>query len=238
WAITGEAGVFLDPFYSPGSDFIAISNGYVCDLIERERAGEPIAQRVDLYQQLYFSFYRSTLTLYQDQYPLFGDAQVMPLKVIWDYTYYWGVLAPLYISGRAAHLPVLARLREVFTHADGLNASMQAMLRAWGQHNAALDDGVAGPLDGRDLDQFKLDWFRRINQSIITEVDDDAFVAQLKGNVSLIARLAAELSANARAVHPSMDDHGLSTLLPLPDDDAGEPLLPAHWYGAAETVAA
>ncbi|MEO7149549.1 MAG: tryptophan 7-halogenase, partial [Rhodanobacteraceae bacterium] len=26
WALTGEAGVFLDPFYSPGSDFIAIGN--------------------------------------------------------------------------------------------------------------------------------------------------------------------------------------------------------------------
>ena len=26
WALVGEAGPFLDPFYSPGSDFIAISN--------------------------------------------------------------------------------------------------------------------------------------------------------------------------------------------------------------------
>ena len=25
WALTGEAGVFLDPFYSPGSDYIGIS---------------------------------------------------------------------------------------------------------------------------------------------------------------------------------------------------------------------
>ena len=237
WAITGEAGVFLDPFYSPGSDFIAISNGYVCDLIECERSGEPIAQRADLYQQLDFSFYRSTLTLYQDQYPLFGDAQVMPLKVIWDYTFYWGVLAPLYISGRAAHLPVLGRLRYAFTQADGLNVSVQAMLREWGQCNADLDDDVAGPLDSRDLDQFKLGWFRRINRSITAEVDDDAFVAQLKGNLALMARLAAELSANARAVHPLLDDHGLSTLLPVSRDDAGEPLLPPHWYGATEAVA-
>src|SRR5690606_37522174 len=40
WAITGEAGVFLDPFYSPGSDFIAIANTYICDLIARDAAGE------------------------------------------------------------------------------------------------------------------------------------------------------------------------------------------------------
>ena len=88
WALTGEAGLFLDPFYSPGSDFIAISNTYICDLIEKDRAGHPIAAHAEIYQQLYFSFYENTLTLYQDQYPIFGDAQVMPLKVIWDYTYY------------------------------------------------------------------------------------------------------------------------------------------------------
>ena len=74
WALTGEAGLFLDPFYSPGSDFIAISNTYICDLIERDRAGQPVAPHAEIYQQLYFSFYENTLTLYQDQYPLFGDA--------------------------------------------------------------------------------------------------------------------------------------------------------------------
>ena len=31
----GEAGAFLDPFYSPGSDFIAISNTLSTDLITR-----------------------------------------------------------------------------------------------------------------------------------------------------------------------------------------------------------
>ena len=43
WALTGEAGLFLDPFYSPGSDFIAISNTYICDLIEKDRAGQSFA---------------------------------------------------------------------------------------------------------------------------------------------------------------------------------------------------
>ncbi|MCA1713608.1 MAG: tryptophan 7-halogenase, partial [Gammaproteobacteria bacterium] len=36
WALTGDAGLFLDPFYSPGSDFIAISNTYICDLIGKD----------------------------------------------------------------------------------------------------------------------------------------------------------------------------------------------------------
>ena len=42
WALVGEAGVFTDPFYSPGSDFIAMGNDYVTDLIVRDARGEDI----------------------------------------------------------------------------------------------------------------------------------------------------------------------------------------------------
>ena len=44
WAITGEAGVFLDPLYSPGSDYITIANTYVTDLIKRDLDGEDVSQ--------------------------------------------------------------------------------------------------------------------------------------------------------------------------------------------------
>ena len=45
WALTGEAGLFLDPFYSPGSDFIAIGNTYIVDLIARDSRGERFVAR-------------------------------------------------------------------------------------------------------------------------------------------------------------------------------------------------
>ena len=122
WALTGEAGLFLDPFYSPGSDFIAISNTYICDLIEKDRAGQAIAAHAEIYQQLYFSFYQSTLTLYQDQYPIFGDPVVMPLKVAWDYAFYWALLAPLFFGQRQTELPLLNRLRPAFARGRALNA--------------------------------------------------------------------------------------------------------------------
>ena len=70
WALTGEAGVFLDPFYSPGSDFIAISNTYICRADRRgPRAASPSRAMATLYEQLYFSFYENTLTLYRGPVP-------------------------------------------------------------------------------------------------------------------------------------------------------------------------
>ena len=72
-ALAGEAGRFLDPFYSPGSDFIAIGNTYITELVARDRAGLRLDAHTQVYEQIFRSFYDSTLALYVDQYDLFGD---------------------------------------------------------------------------------------------------------------------------------------------------------------------
>ncbi|MFT7582322.1 MAG: flavin-dependent dehydrogenase, partial [Myxococcota bacterium] len=43
WALTGEAGAFVDPLYSPGTDFIAYANAYTAELIKTDARGEPLA---------------------------------------------------------------------------------------------------------------------------------------------------------------------------------------------------
>jgi len=225
WALTGEAGVFLDPFYSPGSDFIAIGNGYICDLIEKDFSARPFASHALVYEQLFRSFYDNTLTLYQDQYALFGDAQVMPVKIIWDYTFYWSLLAPLYFADRLADLPMLGRLRPQLARATALNLSMQALLRDWGQRNAA-----GAHMDARMLDQYAIDWFRELNRALSDELDDDAFFARMAANVERMQWLAAEILARARQAHADIDERGLEMLLAA---DAGPASLDAAWYADA-----
>jgi flavin-dependent dehydrogenase len=230
WAMSGEAGVFLDPFYSPGSDFIAISNTLICDLIDKDRAGRPFAAYADIYQQLYFGFFENTLTLYQDQYPLFGDAQVMPLKVIWDYTYYWALLASLFCGEKLTDVSLLGRLRPQFERGRGLNLAMQALLRTWGAHNRAAGLHNAQALDGRLLDQFNIDWFHDMNRALHDALDNPAFEQRIGDNVARMAWLAAETLQHARAVHAHIDDCGLDALL---QGAAAERSLSAIWYAAA-----
>ena len=210
WALTGEAGVFLDPFYSPGSDFIAIANGYITDLVARDRAGEGIAPYAGIYNQLYSGFYENTLTLYQGQYPLFGDAQVMPVKVIWDYTYYWSLLAPLYFAGRLTDVPLLGRLRPLFQRGRALNLAVQALLAEWGRRNAPHPAPLT---DGRLLDQYAIDWFFELNRALNDTLDPDALAARLASNVARMEWLAGEILARANAAHADLDDHGLAALL-------------------------
>jgi hypothetical protein len=227
WALTGDGGLFLDPFYSPGSDFIAIGNTFICDLIEKDRAGEPTAPYAHSYDRLYRSFYENTLTLYQDQYPLFGDAQVMPLKVIWDYTYYWALLAPVFFGQRLTSIALLGQLRDAFSLARDLNIAMQALLREWFERNAG-----AAALDGRFLNQWSIDWFHEMNRALSDVVDDAAFDARLRANVVRMRWLAAEMLHEARRDHPAIDDHGLDALLaPWREEDRDAPrCLSDAWY--------
>lgn len=228
WALTGEAGVFLDPFYSPGSDFIAISNTYICELIGKDRAGEPFKSHAAIYQQMYFSFYENTLSLYQDQYPLLGDAQVMPVKVIWDYTFYWALLAPLFFAGRIADVALLGRLRPAFMRATALNLAIQGLLREWGEHNTAPSQP-----DGRLLDQYEIDWFHEMNRALNDTLDDAALEQRIHDNVARMVLVASETLAQARARHPDIGDHGLELALsgaPRPAESAAQ--LTAQWYAA------
>ncbi|ADV28741.1 Lycopene beta and epsilon cyclase [Pseudoxanthomonas suwonensis 11-1] len=229
WALTGEAGLFLDPFYSPGSDFIAISNTYVCELVELDRAGKRIGPYAELYQQLYFSFYENTLTLYQDQYPIFGHPQVMPVKVLWDYAFYWALLAPLFFSRRQADLPILSRLRPHFAEGRALNLAMQHLMREWGTRDSTPDLAQS-----RAYDQYEVQWCREMNGALTDELDDDTYVARTARWVGGMRQLAAEVLALARDAFPDIGDHGLDALLAGHDIDAHPAMLPPHWFAPIE----
>src|SRR5690554_1822576 len=223
WALTGEAGLFLDPFYSPGSDFIAISNTYVCDLIGKDFAGEDFAPYAEIYQQFYFSFYENTLALYQDQYPMFGHPQAMPLKVVWDYGYYWSLLAPLFFSGRQTRVPVLARLKPEFEAGRALNLAMQALLREWGARDPSPT------LTGRcSLDPYQLDWCREMNGGLTDTLTDDEYLARTRESIAAMRRLAGEILAKARGECPGVGDHGLDALA-IHDSGGQAPMLPSRW---------
>ncbi|MDP9899490.1 NAD(P)/FAD-dependent oxidoreductase [Variovorax ginsengisoli] len=206
WALTGEAGLFLDPFYSPGSDFIAIGNTYICDLIGHDRAGHAIEARAQLYDQLYHSFYESTLALYQDQYAIFGDPQVLPVKVIWDYTYYWGVLSQIFFHDRLTDLAMLGSLKDELQHCQQLNVAVQHFLRAWSDVSDKRNPAVM-------LDQAALPWFAELNRSLTDTLDGEAFKERLRASTEQLRVLAGEIVERATLANPTVDASALRTLL-------------------------
>jgi len=202
WAIAGEAGRFLDPFYSPGSDFIAIGNTYITELIARDRAGQPLGAHAQVYEQAFKSFYDSTLALYVNQYGLFADPEVLPHKVIWDYSYYWGILSQLFFQGRLADLAVLSHLRDEFAHCQRLNLAVQAFLHAWGDSSARRNPAVM-------LDQASMPWFKALNGSLLDTLDDAGFRQRIRNNTAMLNALAQQLLERGCGEHPQLDGTAL-----------------------------
>ena len=202
WALAGEAGRFLDPFYSPGSDFIAIGNTYITELVARDRAGLPLGAHTQVYEQIFKSFYDSTLTLYLDQYALFGDPEVLPVKVIWDYSYYWSVLAPMFFQGRMTDLASLSLLRDELAGCQKMNQAVQDFLRAW----CAVSD-KRNPR--QMLDQASVPWFAELNRSLTDSLDPTAFRDKLRASARLLRTLATEIATRGCSDHPALDARAL-----------------------------
>lgn len=220
WAMTGEAGLFLDPFYSPGSDFIAIANTYITALIGRDRQGLRLDAHAHLYDQIFHSFYESTLALYVDQYPLFGDPEVLPVKVIWDYAYYWGVLSQLFFQKRMVDVHALSKLRDELAHCQQLNIALQAFLRAWSARSAKRNHAVM-------IDQASLPWFAELNRSLNDTLDDAAFQHRMQANATQLKALAGEIIERACAEHPMLEDAATELRKLVGEARADVPMLPA-----------
>ncbi len=195
WALTGEAGLFLDPFYSPGSDFIAIANTYICELVGCDRASRPLGAHAKIYDNIFHSFYESTLALYTGQYAIFGDPEVLAVKVLWDYTYYWGVLAQFFFQRRIADLAALSDLRSELAYCQALNLEVQALLRAW----SAARPAEQVPNPAGMLDQASLPWFSDLNKSLNDTLDDAGFRARIRFSTRQMSTLASEIADRALA---------------------------------------
>jgi len=190
WALTGEAGMFLDPFYSPGSDLIAISNSLVTHLIGEEQP----RRKAVYFQQLYTSICDSTLSLYQHQYPGFGDRDLMTLKTVWDYSYYWSVLAFLFYKGKLTDMAFLDSARADIDMARALNRSIQEKFRTFGALRRQL------PAEGRFIDHYSIGLLSDLKRQLTDDCGGQVH-ARLTANVRMLTALAAlleqELSACA-----------------------------------------
>jgi hypothetical protein len=159
WGITGEAGFFLDPFYSPGSDFIALGNTLLADLVRRDLSGKSIQIRARAYDRIFKAFYYGTAEVYQDQYPLFGNHQVMSVKIFWDWMVYWMLTAPVFMQNQLCNLNMYARNAYRLRRLRRLNHTMQQFFRTWHDLGGAVEVDAA-------IDVFDLDLISQMNERL------------------------------------------------------------------------
>ena len=195
WALTGEAGVFADPFYSPGTDFIAISNSFICDLVLHGDDDPMQGIRAAVYDKVYQSFFQSTMSLYEEQYRGFGDTRLMVLKATWDYAYYWSVLAWLFFRELLTDIAFLRSAEASLNAARTLNFAMQSAFRG----RAA--QGILSPGKGRFFDQRAIPILLDLNTALLEPPADPW--AELRQNCQRLEELAPMVLALLNGESPA-----------------------------------
>lgn len=186
WGITGEAGFFHDPFYSPGSDFIAFSNTFLTDLIRRDLAGKEYRIRAYTYDRIYKRFYYGTITAYQDQYCMFGNPTVMPVKILWDYLVYWSITGFIFMQGRLCQQAMYLRNMPKLSKLGKLNHFMQDFFRQW--HHATENAESSG-----NIDVSEMPIIREMNSRLLEEMSGPQFFDRFAANVAQLETLAREI---------------------------------------------
>ena len=104
FVLVGDAAAFLDPFYSPGMDWIAFTTSAAADLITTQRRGEPIAARIATHNRHFAQSHRSWFeAVYKDKYEYIGEWDLMSIAFRLDLgLYYLGIVSqPFKLGPRA-----------------------------------------------------------------------------------------------------------------------------------------
>jgi flavin-dependent dehydrogenase len=101
WTCVGDAGGFLDPFYSPGLDQMSFSVWTRTRLILESFAGAPAEKMAKAYSEhnrqydRYFKYFYESI--YRDKYYVMGDYDTMTIAFLLDTAlYYFAAVMPVY----------------------------------------------------------------------------------------------------------------------------------------------
>lgn len=133
WSCVGEAGLFVDPLYSPGSDLIALSNCFTTELILRDRKGEDVRERSMDCNNFMLQFAEITTALFRNNTHVNGVPRALASKLYWDYFQYWSFICP-YFFGKV-YRDDSVETHKTFTVLGAewlkLNAIAQKILGTW-----------------------------------------------------------------------------------------------------------
>lgn len=199
WGMTGDAGLFSDPFYSPGSDFIAIANTYNLDLIKGELDGEDITERVERANYFFKLLYDQFMRVYRDHYVTMGNPQVMAAKMVFDNAFYWGWAVLAFQNGRLCDTDFMHGFHAEVLRSISLHGRVEELLREW---NAAEQPDVA---PGQYIDQFDVKMLWSIYTTLIRPIDGDVLKRRMSENLDRLEALAEVIFRRATRGNPRVE---------------------------------
>ncbi|MEM9457078.1 MAG: NAD(P)/FAD-dependent oxidoreductase [Myxococcota bacterium] len=132
WAIVGEAGAFVDPLYSPGTDFIAYANSFTAELMRVDRDGEDLVARTGELNAQYRALVAGSVGIFREAAPVYGHWRAMATKIYWDNFVYWTFACQYYLQQMyRVSGPLYRELSGVGARFVELSGCMQSLFAAW-----------------------------------------------------------------------------------------------------------
>ena len=137
WAITGEAGRFADPLYSPGSDLIAVYNTLIVDAMRTDAdemgartPGQPTAleSKANQAEALMRVVYEAYVPGYSLTYQTLGDQETYSLKYTWELTIYFGFYVFPFVNELLTERRFLSTYLNAFARLGSLNLRILNLL--------------------------------------------------------------------------------------------------------------
>jgi flavin-dependent dehydrogenase len=130
WAMSGEAGRFSDPLYSPGSDLISLHNTMIVDAV---KTGDPdeLAGKARASEQLLRSLYDAYLPTFYASYDALGDPEAFTLKYSWELAVYFAFYVFPFINDLFTDRRFVLSFLNRFARLGPLNHNVQKVLSAF-----------------------------------------------------------------------------------------------------------
>jgi 2-polyprenyl-6-methoxyphenol hydroxylase-like FAD-dependent oxidoreductase len=145
WALSGEAGRFTDPLYSPGGDFIALPNTLITDAILTADKSE-LAGKCYLYELLMQSLYESLIPSYAISYDVLGDQEAYVLKYTWELSAYFSFFVFPFINDLSTNRRFVLSYLSKFSRLGGINKNLQSFISAYYQWKKSMRQPANGPI--------------------------------------------------------------------------------------------
>lgn len=211
WSLIGDAGVFADPFYSPGSDFIALANTFTAEIIAARLRGGDARALAERFDRFYLRAFDTTAECYRKSAPVYGSPSVLPAKVYWDDFIYWSFVCQ-YFFREIYRVPVgeHERFDRLGEDVRSLQFRAQKLLSEWARRvdNTPRGEHVALPTIPSILANLHLD--------LANDMSVDETYEYMRHKIGLAAEVLDELALRALAAVGPTGAAELSALCDLP----------------------
>ena len=184
WALSGESAFLSDALYSPGGDFIAVSNTLVTQIIAADCASDRLRLSILIRfgEQLLSGMFRHYMGLYRGSYQLMGRPGTMLQKVAWDTATYFAYNVLLFRNGYFCDPEFHSAIRKENAQLERLQKYMIRYFQTYEDQDASYS--------GRFVDQACLEPVQSLYLSSKNRLDAPALKAQLKNNLGILEHFA------------------------------------------------